>query len=454
MTSITSRGLTVASGAQLFAGLVGALALGAVIALSPALALLLAGSAIAGLAYVWIAERIGFVLGALLPVSLAALFVPTGASEAVQAALLVAAAAFTAAAFWRGDPAAWGAAAALAVVGFWCLLLLNPNVPDLTTGLLGLRKMTFMFVGLAIGLVWPKADARGAEGLLVRMLCIVGIGVLVVHIFFPEVEASFVRGASIYSEEFMGQTRVSGFLPGPFHASLLGAFLVLWGWHAFLSKAESRSFVGVLGVTGLWLLILADVRTGYVTVALGVVLTLLLRPGGRHSRLRTVGLTVLVAIAIGVLLSTSLVSDQAVSSIPNLGSDSRVASRVQTIHESEELIGDSPLIGWGAGSAGSTLEPAFFLRRHVTSHDQVLGFLVEGGIVGLAVVLGALWLALRSTKGLRSVAYPGAAAAIGLIGFGLAGDVSETLPISLFLMILIGLRARPTIPSPAPSPHA
>jgi len=342
MSSVTSRSPALTYGAQLAAGLLGALALGAVVALVPELALLLAGAAIGGLIYVWIAERIGFVLGALLPLSLAALFVPTSASEGVQAALLLAAVVFTAAAFRRGDSAAWGAVAALGVVGFWCLLLLNPNVPDLTTGLLGLRKMIFMFVGLAIGLVWPKADASGAEGLLVRMLCAAGIGVLVIHFLLPGVEESFVRGANIYSEEFMGQARVSGFLPGPFHASLLGAFLVLWGWHAFLSKAESRRFVGVLVVTGLWLLVLANVRTGYVTVALGVVLTLLLRPGGRHSRLKTVGLTALLAVAVGVLLSTSLVSNRAVSSIPNLGSDARVESRVQTIHESEELIGDSP----------------------------------------------------------------------------------------------------------------
>jgi O-antigen ligase len=454
MAAITSRSPSIPGGAEFFAGIVSALALGLLVAVSPRGALLVSGAVIGGLVYVWLAERIGFVLGLLLPVSLAALFVPVGPSEAAQGALLVAAVVFTASAFRRNEPVAWGAAAVLAIVGFWCLLLLNPNVPGLTTGLLGLRKMTFMFVGLAIGLVWPKGTVRDAEGLLVRMLCIAGIGVLIVHIFFPDIEASFVRGANIYSEEFMGTARVSGFLPGPFHASLLGAFLVLWAWHALLSKAESRLFIAVMALTGLWVLVLADVRTGYVTVALGIVLTLLLRPGARRSRLRTVGLTGLLVAAVVLLLSTSLVSNQAVSSIPNLGSDSRVASRVETIHVSEEMIGDSPLLGWGPGSAGSTLESAFFLRRHVTSHDQVLGFLVEGGIAGLLVVIGALWLALRYTKGLRSLTHPAAAAAIGLVGFGLAGDVSEALPISLFLMILIGLRARPSAPSLPHSSHA
>jgi O-antigen ligase len=115
------------------------------------------------------------------------------------------------------------------------------------------------------------------------------------------------------------------------------------------------------------------------------------------------------------------------------------------------MIRESPAIGWGPGSAGSTLESAFFLRRHVTSHNMVFGFLVEGGFVGLLLVVCALWVALRSARGLRSLAHPAAAAAIGLIGFGLSGDVSEALPISLFLLILIGLRARPDARSYAPA---
>ncbi|HET9163817.1 MAG TPA: O-antigen ligase family protein [Solirubrobacterales bacterium] len=427
---------------ELLAGAACALALGAAVAAGTGTALALVGLVAALVLYVSLANRVGIVLALLLPASLAGLLVPYAVSVAVQAGLALVVIGSTAWAFAKREPTAWGALALLAVVGLWVLLAFHPNVPSLSVGLLGVRKTTFFLLGLALGLVWPGRSAEGGERALIKLLLLVALATVAVHAFLPDLESSFERGASVYTEEFAGHARVSGFFSGPFHVSLLGTFLVLWAWHGYLSKAESGRVLAACLAAGLLLVDLSGVRTGYATIGLGVALTLLLRPSTRASKLRVVALTGLLAIAVGVLLSTSLVRDPALSSLGHLSGDSRVASRLETISESERMIGESPLIGWGAGSAGSTLGADFFLGRHVTSHDMALGFLVEGGFLGLALVGVALFVALWGSRGLLSLRHPAAAAALSLIGFAIAGDVSEALPVSFFLMAFIGLRAR------------
>jgi O-antigen ligase len=427
---------------QLAAAAAAALLLGAAVTAGPGKAAAILGAVALSALCFWLAVRIGFLLALVLPASLAGLLLPYSASVAVQAAIVLVVAVSTVRSFARAEPTAWGALALLAVVGFWVLLTLNPNVPSMSVGLLGLRKTTFFLLGLALGLVWPAGSARTAEKALVRMLLVAAVATIAVHLLLPDLEASFERGASIYTEEFAGQARVSGFFSGPFHVSLLGSFLVLWAWHGYLSKAQRGWLMVASLLAGLLLVDLAAVRTGYVTIGFGVALTLLFRPSTRASRLRVVALTGAVAATVVLLLSTSLVHDQALSSLGHLSGDSRVASRFQTVTESEQLIRESPLTGWGAGSAGSALGSQFLLGRHVTSHDMALGFLVEGGVIGLALVALALFVALRRARGLLALGHPAAAAAFALIGFGIAGDVSEALPVSFFLMALLGLRAR------------
>jgi len=419
-----------------------ALALGALVAIDPAVPALLVACTLAAFAYGWLAGRIGIALALLLPLLLAGLLVPIGVSAAAQLGLAVLAAGLAAAAFLRRDPLAWPAIAALAVVGVWMLLTLNPNVPSLSVGLVGVRKTTFVFVGLAIGLLWPRGSSADGERLIVRMLCVAGLAALGVHLYLPGLEDSFARGASIYTEQFAGGQRMAGFFAGPFHVSLLGAFLVLWAWHAYLANEERRWLVVTYAITGALLLAFADVRTGFLVAGLGVAITLLLRPAVRGSRLKVAAATAFAAGACALLLTTPLLESEAASSLPHLAGDSRVASRVDTLRASGQMVGEAPLLGWGAGSAGSTLADEFRPGRHVTSHNMALGLLVEGGAVGLLLVGLVLLVTLRRADGLGTLGHPAAAAGISLAGFGLAGQVSEALPISLFLMMLLGLRAR------------
>ncbi len=102
---------------------------------------------------------------------------------------------------------------------------------------------------------------------------------------------------------------------------------------------------------------------------------------------------------------------------------------------------ESPVVGLGPGSAGAALGGSeYHLDKHVTSDNEYLAVLVEGGVIGVIVVLLAFWALGRYSTGLLEIANPSCAAALALFGFAFTGNVFETLPISLFLFVLLGLR--------------
>jgi len=209
---------------------------------------------------------------------------------------------------------------------------------------------------------------------------------------------------------------------------------------------ESRRILLVYFLSGCALLVFADVRSGYVAVAVGVGVTLLLRPGFDGKKAKIVKLTIAVLGIVALLLASGVISNRAISSIPHLGEETRVTSRFTYWQTAISMIRASPIVGWGAGSAGATLETAFAAGRHVTAHNQLLGFVVEGGLIGLVLIVAVLALFWKAVKAFGVIAHPAMAALIVLVVFGLSGDISEALPVSLFLMILIGLRGHSDTP--------
>ncbi len=421
-----------------------------VAAVAPVIPLAALGAVLAGAVVIWLSPRIGWAMAIMLPAALAGLLVPRSASLVVQAAIFLYAAFLVLAALHQRSRSAPAALAALAVIVVWLVLALNPNTPSLSVALDGARKVGFVYLALAIGLLWGYGKTASVERTITRMLLVAGSAALVVHIAAPGLESSFARSASEFTEEFAGKARMSGFYGGPFHISLLGAFLMLWGWHSFLSKTENPRLSILFGVVGAALLYFAEVRTGFLAVIFGVLLTLLFRPSASRTRGQSVALTVLVAIVVAVLIGSGTIGSEAISSLGHLGSDHRVESRLETYTAGFALIQHSPLFGWGPGSAGSGVSEYFFLRQHVTSHNMVLGALVEGGVIGLVVAALPFVLFSRVARGLRSLSHPAAAAALAVIAFAFSTDVFEALPISFALMLLIGLRGRQD-PSPVPT---
>jgi len=100
---------------------------------------------------------------------------------------------------------------------------------------------------------------------------------------------------------------------------------------------------------------------------------------------------------------------------------------------------DRPLLGYGSGSAGDTLNEEFFGRVHITAHDMLLKYAIEGGVIGLVLVcalLVSIWLGLRKAGTREALVARGLL--VLLLVMGITGSVVEALPVSFWLLVVMG----------------
>ncbi len=324
----------------------------------------------------------------------------------------------------------------LLIVIVWCIFAFNANVPSLSTGLLGVRKTVFAIGGLVLGCAIPEGQIRAAETLVVRLLTGALAVSIIVHQAFPAIEASIQRTADYSTAEFGGISRLQGIFSGPFHVAVAGVFIAGW---AVLRFRDNRPVAMAVGAIGLLAMYMSLVRTAYLALAAIFIVQIFIAPGAR-TRLRRIGILAAIAIVGLALFYVNEGTASTAQSITNLQQDSRVQNRFPEYHKAIALIARSPVYGWGAGSAGDTLQSKFGSQRnHVTAHNIWLKVGVEGGLLGLA-----LWGALAVTAG-RRIRWTGrqgelAAVASVVIGvFGLTVSVIEALPVSYFLFLIVGL---------------
>jgi O-antigen ligase len=416
-----------------------AVLLGALAASSPAAALVLVGLAAALAALVLLAQRSSPLIALGLLLLIAGLVVPTSAGIVAAVALVL----FVA---WRtatvGDSRAIVGACCLIVMATWLLLGANPNIQDIHTALLGTRKTTLVFIGIGVGALWPADTWRDAERLIVGLLIGAAVLCLLVHFGDPSYENSLPRGANIYTSLFQGKLRLQGVYAGPFHIAVLGTFLCLRGWHLLLIRRSRWHAIWMAALGGV-VVVEADVRTAFVTIALGVALTLkrIPRTSNLWKTLVAGGLVLLLAVSGALGQNAALSSLSELSSTSGIGEEQRADTRLVSWSTAVSYFRESPVVGLGPGSAGAALGGSeYHLDKHVTSDNEYLAVLVEGGVIGVIVVLLAFWALGRYSTGLLDISNPSCAAALALFGFAFTGNVFETLPISLFLCVLLGLR--------------
>jgi hypothetical protein len=399
---------------------------------------------------VYLSGRLPLLPMILIPVSLLGLALPKSAEIALEVALAAVASWWLLAAFLRHEmPAA--ALAALCVPLLWLVFLLNANVPDLHTGMLGVRKATLPFVGLALGLLWPGASRKRATRAIPWLLLGAGIANLAIHLGAPSIESGFVRSGDVYTSLFAGVHRMQGLYSGPFHVALLGVFLALFGWQQIVGGALRRGALFL--APGLLLTYFSEVRSAYLVIVAGVILLGVFgRPASPGKWLRVGAQFGLLACVVALVFAFDSPKDTALSSITGLGQEQRALGRLQQWSIAESMVVASPAFGAGPGSAGSTLDQQFSGRLHVTSHDSALTFLVEGGVLGFSLVLLVCVLTFRSARRWLSTPHPGVVAAISLLGMSLTNNIEEAAPICVLLAILVGLR-RETVTVPPASPR-
>ncbi|TCN49165.1 O-antigen ligase [Rhodococcus sp. SMB37] len=329
------------------------------------------------------------------------------------------------------------------VCGYWAVLIFHPNIPTTITGMLGWTKSVMIVVSILLGAVWLQSRVK-ATRFLIWLLNVACLGSIVLHLWFPQIESSVVRSADMYTGMFGGETRMQGIFAGPFHMALAGSFLFLYGIFSVVDRGQRRIAIASIAI-GIVSLHLSMVRTGYVIILVGLLVGLLFKPLRRRlvGYLRPAGLIAIIGVILVELIfhpiQTAFFENEVVESIFGLSTDSRFEGRIFTWSHAWEMFLNSPVFGYGSGSSGDTLSVEFVTGNHVTSHNAVLKYLVEGGVIGL-ILVG--WLVVVLFKAIRDAGHMSPeviAATICLVGFGLVGSTVESMPVILVLGVLLGL---------------
>lgn len=362
--------------------------------------------------------------------------IPPSASLAIQAAAVVAAVLA-----WLRIPATErrGTAAvgfALAILILWVLFMFNPNIPELSTGLLGFRKTAYCVAGLIAGCAIPRGRLAAVEVMTARVLALAVGASIVVFLFFPSLEAMVSRAADEYTSLFAGEKRLQGVFAGPFHAAL--ASMVLIGW-AFVRFRTYRFTAFVAMGVGFVALYLTSVRSAYVGIALMAAALIVIAPNfGRF--VQRFSITIVLGAILATIVLTQIPSmAHTIASIADFATDGRFLNRLPEWDHGIEMIQASPILGSGAGSAGDTLGSAFLRGEHVTPHNMFLKIVVEGGIVGAVAWAGLGVSIIRRTDWHSQAGRVSLLSLMALIGLGLTGSAIDTLPVSFLVLFFVGL---------------
>lgn len=330
----------------------------------------------------------------------------------------------------------WPIVFAGAIILYWAVNILNANVPSLNIGVEGFRKSVLAVAGVAWGCSVRRCDREWVERAVISILLVMMTVSVAAFIWLPNL-VLVSTDAVLYTSLFEGKQRLQGLFSGPFHVALAALVCIAWALTRYKTNRRLAILCMSVGIIGGYLSL---VRTFYPALALMLVVFVIVSPNFRAALERTF---LLALGGIGLLISALLFPDLGqlggiASTIFDVGSDERFTNRLPGYHLSMELFRNSPVYGWGSGSAGDTLRfpPGY---HHVTSHNILLKFAVEGGLLGLVLWVGlllALFMAMRRKAKETQLA---AMSLIALFGIGLTVSAIDTLPVSFLIFVLGGL---------------
>jgi O-antigen ligase len=334
---------------------------------------------------------------------------------------------------------------AYTLIAIYLFDAMGTNWPGIYPAVLGLRKSLPPWLFLLGGLSWPAGEVRRVIRSLTTILALAVALSLVIHRFAPGIEATIVRAASSSTAEFQGQNRLQGVFAGPFHVALACLLLLAVAVTnpAGLFGLMGRVAIGSLAVLGL---VETSVRSGLVAALLVCVVGVVGRPtsvqgAARVARASLVGLT-LVALSAINFGDTVFRHNAALESLRTWSSDQRLANRLVFYEQAKQLFEQRPVLGWGAGSAGDTLDRYFVSLQHVTPHNLLIKYAVETGAVGAVAVLAmivAVGIGLWKARLSSTYRVFGLSVGAGFLAFGATGSAVDAVPISGMTLLFVGL---------------
>lgn len=335
------------------------------------------------------------------------------------------------------------------LVAIYLVDAMGSNWPGTYAALLGLRKALPPWLLLAAGLVWPPADLRWLTRKLVGLIAASLAVSILIHQFFPALEQGIPRSAADYTGEFDQKIRLEGIFAGPFHVGLAAMILTAAAVAnpGGIFRFPVRATYLALAVVTLAEALVRSAIAGAAVVAVVALLAFGLPRGNARLARLVFGLgAALVGVTIINIQTELLGSNAALASFRNWESDQRLQNRLAFWDQARQMIESRPVFGWGAGSAGDTLDRYFPAPlQHVTSHDMFLKYAVETGLVGalavIATLLGVAYALVRLGRSHGSRSF-GLGLVAGLIAFGATGSAVDAVPVSGIAFFLIGLSVR------------
>ncbi|MBA2719092.1 MAG: O-antigen ligase family protein [Chloroflexi bacterium] len=360
--------------------------------------------------------------------------------------------------------------------------IFNPNVPSPLVGLEGFRKTAFMMLAYPIVRFSTTRDSA-------RFFRIVVIGSIAAFLWsirqamspLPiELDIMNTSGTSPLSFRSGPVLRAFAPTPGPFHLGILGAAVAVVA--TVLARTRDVRYVGVAVVAAVALgLTLTRANILAAVAAFGAVV---LASPPMAERIRSALRFAPVALALGLAVfftarsvvpttapaepqGAGAIPSAAISSLgpvpqdalPNPLDDRSLRFRFEYWSEGLQAIAERPLVGYGTSSAGDGFGRLYQGTgdRNFNPHSLYLKAALELGLVGLALILAILAVALRECR--RAFARNTEVALIGLgllvltTMSGFSGPMLDAYPFNLLFWATVGwlvaVQAGPRQPSGA-----
>jgi len=278
--------------------------------------------------------------------------------------------------------------------------MLNPNIPEISAGILGFRKTALPFLMFYLGL-FSFSKAKDVEYFL-KQISLWSIPILLYgvkqHFFSSNFDNLYIysNNANMYTGLLFNQIRSVSIFAGPFHYGLFSAVIAVISLYMIdnVYAKKYKFFYIALFILSLIACYSSLTRTNLICLIVGVFVYKIL------TMKTTKALIILWLFGISSIFIFNYINNNSykllysqnelikmIGTILNYDEDSRLLGRTTGWSTGLELLKEHPIIGYGTGSAGDTLQYNYFFEHHITSHNFLLKVFFETGIFGLLLII-------------------------------------------------------------------
>jgi hypothetical protein len=346
-------------------------------------------------------------------------------------------------------------------IGLSFFQIFNPNIPSIEAGLQGFRKTSFAFLSFYLGIFSFKNTKQVQEffikfSFMCLPLLLYGIKQF---LFLSEFDKLYLyaNNSDMWTGMLFGKPRAASIFAGPFHFGFFSASLTVI--NIFLmdvaKKRKNKFLFFLFFVISIYACYCSLTRTNLIAFISAIIIYKLIQMKIRNIIILLpiiTGSFIFVINLINTNTYTLLASEnkflRMIGTIANLSEDTRFEGRSHGWETILELTKIHPILAYGTGSAGDTLNTLYNFQYHVTSHNVFLKILMETGLPGLiffsVLFFGALFLILKNTFNKKDILLKkinACCVALIIVFFvnGLVGSTLDTYPVSGIILMIMGI---------------